>query len=247
MEQNMGKTDYLEALRRAMTGLPPEAQAKTLALYEQRFVDGVLNGQSEEDVARELDDPKKIALTLRASIHLQSFNRSKSPATFVRMAFAAVGLLIFNLVMVLPAMVYAAVLAAIYAFGFAAYLYGVVITASGLTGVTEVNLDGVGQYQHREDNGSITRHDINVRVLISGPNMRFFASQHPGREKQVGTAGFMFASELEDASRPVQSFLGLGITLFGILMLLMSVLMTRYTLVGIRRYIDMNFSLLKGH
>ena len=102
----MAKTAYLEALRRAMTGLPPEAQAKTLAFYEQRFVDGVLAGRTEEDIERELDDPKKVAMTLRASIHLQSFDNRKNPATFLRMAFAFIGLLIFNLVMVLPAMVY---------------------------------------------------------------------------------------------------------------------------------------------
>jgi uncharacterized membrane protein len=42
-----------------MLGLPPDVQAKTLGYYEQRFVDGVNAGRSEQDVARELDDPKK--------------------------------------------------------------------------------------------------------------------------------------------------------------------------------------------
>ena len=48
----MGKLEYLDALKRAMGGLPPEIQAKTLAWYEQRFVDGVAAGRSDDAVAR---------------------------------------------------------------------------------------------------------------------------------------------------------------------------------------------------
>jgi uncharacterized membrane protein len=243
----MAKTAYLEALRRAMTGLPPEAQAKTLAFYEQRFVDGVLNGRTEEEIERELDDPKKVAMTLRAGIHLQSFDNRKNPATFVRMAFAFIGLLIFNLVMVLPAMVYASVLASLYAVGLAIYLYGVVIMSSGLSGVTEFHLERMGQNTYTDDSGITTTHDVNLRILITGPNIQFHAARYPGQEEQDGSGGLTFARDLDDASRPVQSFLGLGMIISGILALLLSVLMTRYTLVGIRRYIDMNFSLLKGH
>lgn len=243
----MGKDTYLDALKRAMTGLPLEAQAKTLAFYEQRFVDGVMSGRSEQDVERELDEPKKIAMTLRASIHLRSFDKRKNPATFVRMAFASIGLLIFNLVMVLPAMVYASVLASLYACASVVYLYGVIITSSGLSGVTEFTLDRMGQHEFRDDNGSVATHDVNVRVLISGPNVRFYASRQAGPEQQVGSGGFAFARGLDNASRPVQTFLGFGMVLTGVMLLLLSILMTRYTMVGIRRYIDMNFSLLKGH
>ena len=50
----MGKLEYLDALKRAMLGLPPELQAKTLAWYEQRFVDGAAAGRPETDIAREL-------------------------------------------------------------------------------------------------------------------------------------------------------------------------------------------------
>lgn len=242
----MAKTAYLDALKRAMTGLPPEAQAKTLAYYEQRFVDGVAAGRTEESVAAELDDPKKVAMTLRASIHLANFDNRKNPANFVRMAFAAIGLLIFNLVMVLPAMVYASLLASMYAFGLVAYLYGIIITSSGVTGVNDFTFDRLGQHIQVNDR-TVHRDPVSLRVLISGPNMRFFLTEPPAREHQVGTATFTFARELEDATRPVQSFLGVGITLSGILVLLLSVMMTRYTAVGVRRYVDMNLSLLKGH
>ncbi len=260
----MGKLEYLDALKRAMTGLPPETQAKTLAFYEQKFVDGELAGLAETDVATELGDPKKIAVTLRTSMHMQAFQTKKNPANFVRMGFAAVGLLIFNLVMVLPAMVYAAVLACLYAFGLAMYLYGVVITASGLSGATEVRLDGPFKNMVVHDD-----HDRQTKVAISGGNIQIYTEPVPGavdpdaeqaedeegkqtiralkRAEQVATIGVKFNTEMDEASRTTQSFFGLGLVLGGILLLLLCLVVTRYTLIAIKRYIEMNFSLLKGN
>ncbi|MEG0884594.1 MAG: DUF1700 domain-containing protein, partial [Janthinobacterium sp.] len=63
----MNKQDYLDALRRALTGLPPDLVAKTLDYYEQTFIDGAAAGRSEHEIADDLGDPKKIALTLRGS------------------------------------------------------------------------------------------------------------------------------------------------------------------------------------
>ena len=274
----MGKIDYLDALKRAMTGLPPESQANTLAFYEQQFVDGELAGRPEADVAAELGDQKKIAVTLRASMHMQAFNTKKNPANFVRMGFAAIGLLIFNLVMVVPALVYAAVLASLYATGLAMYLYGVVITASGLSGATEVKLDGPfkNMVMHDEDGGRHSGADRQTKVAISGGNIQIYTEPVPGavdqdaqqaqqaqedggdsdgkptiralkRAEQVATIGVKFNTDMDEASRTTQSFFGFALVLGGILMLLLCLVVTRYTLIAIKRYIEMNFSLLKGN
>jgi hypothetical protein len=40
---------------------------------------------------------------------------------------------------------------------------------------------------------------------------------------------------------------GFGMVLGGIALFLLSLVVTRYTAVGIKRYVQMNFSLLKGH
>ena len=274
----MGKIDYLDALKRAMTGLAPDTQAKTLAFYEQKFIDGELAGRTEPDVANELGDPKKIAMTLRASMHMQAFETKKNPANFVRMGFAAIGLLIFNLVMVVPAVVYAAVLASLYAFGLALYLYGVVITASGLSGATEIKLDGPfkNMVVHDREDGEAQR-DIEreTKVAISGGNIQIYTEPVAGaveraamegagdadddddegkqtiralkRAEQVATIGVKFNTEMDEASRTTQSFFGFGLVLGGILLLLLCLVVTRYTLIAIGRYIEMNFSLLKGN
>ena len=271
----MGKNDYLDALKRAMNGIPAETQAKTLAFYEQRFVDGVEAGRTEDDIATELDDPKKIAMTLRASMHMQAFETKKNPANLVRMGFAAIGLLIFNLVMVVPAIVYASVLASLYAVGLALYLYGVVITASGLSGTTEITLDGPLHNVVHEDGVKVSDDERQTKVSISGGNIQIYteplarapaaAARAPAdeggdadeeerralrtlrRAEQIATIGVKFNTEMDEASRTTQSFFGFGLVLGGILMLLLSLVVTRYTLVATKRYIEMNFSLLKGN
>ena len=149
----MGKLEYLDALKRAMLGLPPDIQARTLAYYEQRFVDGVAAGQGEPDVARELDDPKKIAMTLRASAHLDAFNEKKNPASLLRFAVSAIGLAIFNLFMIVPAVVYSALLFALYACALAFYLAGIATTASGLAGANELVLDWPSRFVTIDDDG----------------------------------------------------------------------------------------------
>jgi uncharacterized membrane protein len=48
-------------------------------------------------------------------------------------------------------------------------------------------------------------------------------------------------------SRTTQTLFGFGLVLGGIALFLLSLVVTRYTFVGIKRYIQMNFSLLKGN
>src|SRR5476649_2883757 len=137
----MGKLEYLDALKRAMQGLPPETVARTLAYYEQRFIDGLTAGRSEAEVYAELDEPRKIAMTLRANAHLSAFEQKRNPVNLLRVLVSFVGLAIFNLFMLIPAMVYASLLCAIYACAFSFYVGGIALTASGLSGQNEVSLE----------------------------------------------------------------------------------------------------------
>lgn len=358
----MGKLEYLDALRRAMTGLPSEAQAKTLAFYEQRFVDGVAAGRGEQEVAAELDDPKKIAMTLRANTHMQAFETKKNPANALRMLVAVLGLAIFNLFMLVPAMVYAALLATLYACGLAFYLAGTVITASGLSGANEIKLDGPlrNVFVHNDRHGD--NHGMQTKVNISEEGIRIFSERDPAakdqgtkdqgtkdqgakdqatttrsataaavesatahartaasaaaraaahattgsvkaatraaedagaaaeaataaaeqashaaeeaaaaaasavdseqdddqngdkrsvraikRAESVASQGIVFSTDMDEGSRTTQTFFGLAMVLGGIVLLLLSLVVTRYTFIGIKRYIEMNYSLLKGN
>ncbi|MES2318977.1 MAG: DUF1700 domain-containing protein [Pseudomonadota bacterium] len=323
----MGKLEFLDALKRAMAGLPPDAQAKTLAFYEQRFVDGEAAGQTEQDIAKAQGDPKKIAMTLRANTHMQAFETKKNPANLVRMLVATLGLAVFNLFMVVPAMVYASLLAALYACGLAFYLAGTVVTASGLSGANEIKLDGPLRNVLMNHDVFDTDDDMQTKVNISETGIEVFseraadgknsgttvslgeaasaqerahaalarandaaaragdaaaragdAAARAGdaaaraaealtdtmdddeddsgdrrservakRVESVASHGIVFSTATDDDSRATQTAVGLAMIVGGIILLLLSLVVTRYTFIGLKRYIEMNFSLLKGN
>lgn len=256
----MGKMEFLDALKRAMTGLPPETQAKTLAYYEQRFVDGVAAGRTEEEVSAELDDPKKIAMTLRTSAHLHTIVEKNSPANVLRVAVSAVGLAIFNLFMLVPAMVYGALLTAVYACSLAFYLSGIAITASGLAGANELVLTQPLRHVVIEDrdsdaaNARITIGPGGIQIYKDSPDLAAHkddaATDTDSRvirgAENMASSRIHISTDLDAGSRTTQTLLGLGMVLGGIVLFLLSLVVTRYTFIGIKRYLQMNMSLLKG-
>ncbi|MFL6710325.1 MAG: DUF1700 domain-containing protein [Massilia sp.] len=339
----MGKLEYLDALKRAMAGLAPAVQAKTLAYYEQRFVDGVAAGRSEQDVAAELDAPTKIAMTLRASSHLSAFEQKKNPATFVRMVVSGLGLAIFNLLMVVPAAVYFSMLLALYAVAFGFYIIGIATTASALAGANELVLNRpFGIVLSDDDDGSernaqthISISESGIRVFNDKPGARQddteagadaadtadaadgaddaadtasraavverarreaeragslaaragreaeraagvaareaertaareaaravgrengaeadFARPRPARvlrgAEAVAGRAIRITTDLDSRSRTTQTAFGLVMVVGAILLFLLSLVLSKYTMVGLKRYFQMNLSLLKG-
>ena len=260
----MNKQDYLEALRRALAGLPPDLVAKTLDYYEQTFIEGAAAGRSEHEIADDLGDPKKIALTLRSSTHRQAFEQKKTPVNLLRLLVSLVGLAIFNLFMVVPAAVYAALLATLYAVGLSFYLAGIAITASGLSGANELVLEGPLRHVFIHDGGEgdeqretrITIGDKGIEIdHVPGPLQREPAeAEAPGassrmmeRAEALAGGGIRISTDMDRDARTTQTVFGVGMLLGGIAIFLLSLVVTRYTLIGIKRYIAMNVSLLKGH
>lgn len=284
----MGKLEYLELLKRAMLGLAPDVQAKTLGYYEQRFVDGLNAGRSEEDVAVELDDPAKIAMTLRANSHRAQLGAQaavqpdlkpdlkpglqpgmhagaqfdkRGPAGVLRLLVSGAGLAIFNLFMIVPAMVYSALLFSLYVAALAFYLGGVAITASGLAGNGELLLDLPSHYLQVDDADDGAKRQLRVQIDDTGIHVHEEgADPHPADGDQprdpsrlrrgasvVAGNALHITTDMDADTRTTQTLFGFGMVLGGIALFLLSLVVTRYTFVGIRRYIQMNFSLLKGH
>lgn len=261
----MGKTEFLDALKRAMPGLPPATQAKTLAYYEQRFVDGAALGRSEADVASELDDPSRIAMTLRASTHEAAMApppplAANRPAGVLRMLLSAVGLGIFNLFMVAPAAVVGALLLCVYAGALSFYVGGIAITASGLAGANELVLQAplraFGVDDVNRTRISITEAGIQVgeeKAPEVGGDADVADSDTPATPRVARAAeavagrGLHISTDLDESSRTTQTFLGLAMVVGGILLFLLGLVASRYTLVGLQRYLQMNLSLIRGH
>jgi uncharacterized membrane protein len=272
------KLDYLDALKRAMTGLPPATQAKTLAWYEQRFVDGIAAGRSEMSIAQELGEPRKVALTLRASAHMDALSERNSPASALRMLVAGAGLLVFNLFMAIPAAVVAGLLVAVYASALAFYVAGIAITASALAGANELVLNNP-LYRHEvTESGAqrAAREPVRTRVWIgehgievqevtapesAQTNARADSDSGTGAGAGAGAGrtsivvrsagkmaepGVRITTGLDRESRSTQILLGLGMVFGAIVLFLLALVATRYTCIGLTRYLRMNMSLLKG-
>lgn len=257
----MGKQEYLDALKRAMAGLPPDVVAKTLAYYEQRFIDGLAAGLSEPEIAAGLDEPRKIAMTLRASRHLSEFERSPAPRNVLRQLFSLAGLAIFNLFMVIPAAVYAALLASLYCIAFALYIGGVAVTASGLSGVNELVLDGPlhNWIQYDDDHDADSDAPMQTKLTIGDGSVQIHeeamasADRADGkrikllqRAEELGGGSLHISADDGSDSRATQTAIGMAMVLGGILASLLSMVVTRYTVIGLKRYAAMNFSLLRG-
>lgn len=258
----MGKLEYLDALKRALLGLPPELQAKTLAWYEQRFVDGAAAGRMETDISRELDDPKKVALTLRANSHMAAFAEQKNPANLLRMGVSVLGLLIFNLFMAIPAAVLGSLLAALYVGALACYVGGIAITASGLAGANELVLDGPlrhvsigagGEGERVRTRISIDETGITIDNAGDEPAEAAAPGSDPmdtprvvrGAERVAGSS-VRISTDMDEDARMTQTVLGLGMVLGGIVLFLVAIVVTRYAAMGVKRYLQLNMSLLRG-
>jgi uncharacterized membrane protein len=261
----VSKLEFIDALKRAMEGLPIEAQAKTLAYYEQRFVDAAAAGLSEDEIVADLGDPRKIAMSLRASAHAESLQQQparSAPASAMRVLFSAIGLAIFNLFMIIPGAVYASLVAALYACTLAFYGSGIVIAASGVAGANELTLDAPLRNVRVGDGVVIENSRTPTRVVIdeSGIRVSEISRDRDGdgdnedpadrvidRAEQVALEGIQISTEMDDASRTKMVVVGVGLVLLGVGLALMSIVVTRWTFIGLKRYVQMNISLLKGH
>jgi len=266
------KLDYLDALKRALMGLPPDVQAKTLAWYEQRFVDGAAVGRSEQDVAKELGDPRDVALTLRTNAHFAQLSHKPAPTSSVaRTVVSGFGLLVFNLFMLIPAAVFASLLMALYVSAFGVYVSGIAVTASGLAGSNELvlsaplsrleitNDDSPSETQTRVSIGEhgiqvyeepVLRSDQRTEAGDSGPAADSENRQQRSRvlrgAEAVAERRIQITTDLDPDSRTTQVVLGCGLILGGIALFLLSLVFSKYTIAGIRRYVNMNMSLLRG-
>ena len=266
------KLDYLDALKRALMGLPPDVQAKTLAWYEQRFVDGAAIGRSEQDVAKELGDPRDVALTLRTNAHFAQLSHKPAPTSSVaRTVVSGFGLLVFNLFMLIPAAVFASLLMALYVSAFGVYVSGIAVTASGLAGSNELvlsaplsrleitNEDSPSETQTRVSIGEhgiqvyeepVLRSDQRTEAGDSGSAADSENRQQRSRvlrgAEAVAERRIQITTDLDPDSRTTQVVLGCGLILGGIALFLLSLVFSKYTIAGIRRYVNMNMSLLRG-
>ena len=198
-----------------------------------------------------------------------SSRQPSPPRHIIRTVGSAIGLAIFNLFMVIPAAVYASLLLAVYLSAFSFYIGGVAVTASGLSGQNELALQGpirqvMALTNSRFDTRAEEEEAMSWKVAITGRGIQVFRDSDAGgagndaatgsrnariwdRAEDMATGDMTITTDFDGGARTTQTLIGLGLVLGGIGLCLVCIVLTRYTVVGMRRYAAMNVSLLRGH
>lgn len=122
----MTKDVFLNMLRRGLGGLPIEEIEEIMSDYSAHFAESEMRGRSEAEVVSALGDPARIARELRADIGLRRLETHWSLSNLIAAAMALAGLVIVDLLFLLPLLM----LGILLGMGFAAGL--VAIGAAGL-------------------------------------------------------------------------------------------------------------------
>ncbi len=112
----MNRDEFIGILRNELSGIPKEEIEDILYDYEEHFEIGIHKGKTEEEIAKELGNPKNIAKSYRASIKITEAEKNPNATNLFKAILAAMALGFFNLVVVLaPFIVIVALLFSLYA------------------------------------------------------------------------------------------------------------------------------------
>ncbi len=115
----MNRKEYLDRLRICLQGLPMDEIEDILSDYKEHFEIGISKGKSEEEISKELGDPREVAnnyrTTYKPNYNRNSYNTSTSNDN-TRKLLITLLLIFFNIIIVFaPFMTVVALLIASYA------------------------------------------------------------------------------------------------------------------------------------
>jgi len=101
----MNRHAYIQTLKEGLKGLKPDAQSEVLADTEAHFDAGLEAGRSEEEIAKGLGDPARMAREIKAEEGLKRWEADKSPASAVTAIIALLGLGALDILILLPLLI----------------------------------------------------------------------------------------------------------------------------------------------
>ena len=258
----MTRQEYLDALRAGLSGMPPDVVAGKIADYEQRFTDGAMFGRSADDVARDLGDPDKVAAGFRDSMHVVALVQQQSPPRDLwRLLMSLLGVTIFNLFMAIPAFAFSVMLLVSYVVAAASFAGGIALTASGLSGVDamvmkapfdHVRIDASTAADVKHDSEHLQLGPYSVQIDAETIPARTAGVANPANAtgaaslNESGKLRISIGNDDDEWEMSGQTWKGIGLIFGGIAILLLSLVVTRYSAIGIKRYVLMNYGLLKN-
>lgn len=122
----MNRTEFLNGLNNQLSRIPQADRDEILYDYEEHFSIGLEHGKTEEEIAKDLGDPKAIARQFAADTIVKQAAQTKSAGSITRAVFAIAGLGFFNLIFILgPFMALVSLLIAFFATAIAISISGI--------------------------------------------------------------------------------------------------------------------------
>ncbi|MFZ6751062.1 DUF1700 domain-containing protein [Undibacterium sp. Ren11W] len=250
----MNKTEYMNMLKQELSGLPSEVIEDTLWSYEAKFVDAMVAGRDENEIVASLPKPHLIAAQKRSALRYQALKENVRPSNLASLLVALLGVLVFNFLLLLPAIIYSSLLFSAYIGSLVMYVAGIAITAASLSGAPQINFD-IATPRHFALSGELTegdtQHRSGVLVDISPAGI---VVDDLNLETDLGKLNIAAGNRDEDSILHVgignhlnqaQLLPGIGWLLGGICLWMLCLLMTKYSFIGFKNYLRWNISLLQ--
>jgi uncharacterized membrane protein len=247
----MNKLEYLAAVKNALTGIAPAVIDDMIHAYEMRFIEGANLGRSEQEIIQGLDSPEVIAARFQSNASNTSNAASNAASTSAPIkkaasasAFSAisgakffsfVGLSVFNFFLIVPTIVFCALLFASYASSLGLVVGGSGFTAASLAKMNQVTLN---QSTRGSSSGEAENEQAVVEISNDGINIS------DDKVNPTRTTGIYFGTS-NSPDQP-SAWRGLGLIFGGILLFLLNLVITKYSFIGVKRYAMMNYSILKN-
>ena len=252
----MTKIEFISAFKSACETLPGGLVDAALADYERQFTDQIISGVSEQVIVERWGTPQTAALKLKVGTFNGNLKQAMSAGKVARVGVSGVGLVFLDILLLGPAAIYSALLAAFYVVALLVYLTGIFVSASSLAGVSYIDVPAhyllnnfaVKGYTHFDladmdivptdltnDDASPTAAGVtgvaedSDHVQIHSPS--FFHGN-----------GFHIATHLNKDS----IWKGISTTLAGIVLLVLCFLATGFTFRKLRQFVVWHFSVLKN-
>lgn len=253
----MNKTEYMNLLQHEMQDLPSDVQSRLKSEIEQKFSTAMAAGKTEAEVCEQLSHPRVVAAQARASTRFQHLKKEFSVGNLFGLIIALIGLMIFNFIMIIPTFAYGIFLFASYLGSLAVWTAGVLVLAASMSGVPEISFKAGPHHWHTHSHHGFDHKHHGLRNISVDVNERGIVIDKDGAKEIVdavsnsGPSAMHFDGEvstitIKNQMKTHHFFLGAGLLALGTGFMLLCLMMTRLTFIGLKKYLLWNLAVLRA-
>jgi len=244
------KLEFLAAFRLACDTMPAETVDAAIAHYERQFTDLLLAGMSEAAIIAQWGTPQHAALKLKLGTFTGNLKQAVNVEKVARVGISGAGLMVLDLILLIPATVYATLLCAFYIVSLAVYLSGIFVSASSLAGVNYIDIPAHELLSKMAMSGT-THISLGSIELVPADIGQDSDDEQPGADQAESARrdpdatperGFHIATHVDKSS----IWKGISTTVAGMLLLAFCLLTTRFTFRLLRQFVAWHFTVLKN-